>query len=54
MKTKQTSVSNFLFFLVMSRNKNGQKVALGFDEKQYEAERLLNIVENKVVIIIQV
>ena len=38
----------------MPRNKDGQKVALGFDEKQYEAERLLNIVENKVVVIIEV
>ena len=38
----------------MPRNKDGQKVAPGFDEKQYEAERLLNIVENKVVVIIEV
>jgi len=38
----------------MLRNKNYQKVALGSNEKQYEAERLVNILENKVVVIIQV
>lgn len=42
----------FSFSLVMPRNKNYQRVALGFDEKQYKGERPLNILKNKVVEII--